>query len=291
MERTFETEGRVGLNVVNAVGRVSIAATETSSTHVTLEADTPEGEQLVERATVECVPFNGGTVVSVRIPHRHGPKFMRRNGVTVTVTLPAGADVEVVTASADVFLTGELGDLKLTTANGDVDADARSGEVMAKTASGDVVIGWARGPVTFKSASGDLRVAQSDGGLTVATASGSIEVGAVTGRVEVRGTSGDVRFGHVAGDARIVAVSGDVRVSSYAAGRLHVRSVSGDVSVGIAPGANFSIDAESMSGQVRSDIPLHDAPSGVGGSPEVAVTARTVSGEVIIERAADAMAL
>jgi DUF4097 and DUF4098 domain-containing protein YvlB len=291
MERTFETTGLVGLVVVNAVGQISISSTETTSTHVRLEADTPDAEELVQRATVECVPHGAGTVVSVRIPQRHGPRFMRRNGVSVTVTLPIGADIEVVAASADVYLSGELGDLNVKTASGDVDADGRVGEVSAKTASGDVVIGRATGPVTMKSASGDLRVTQSDGSLSASTASGSVEVGAVSGRIEVRCTSGDVRMGQVSGDARIVAVSGDIRLSSYAAGRLHVRSVSGDVSVGIPPGANLSVDAQSMSGAVRSDIPLQDRPSGVDGAPEISVTLQTVSGEVTIERAIDVMAV
>jgi DUF4097 and DUF4098 domain-containing protein YvlB len=291
MERTFETAGALRVVVVNAVGRVSIAAAETTSTHVTLDADTADAEELVERATVESAPFGDGHVVTVKVPQRHGLKFMRRNGVSIMVTLPAGADIEVVTASADIDLTGALGNLNLKTASGDVDADGRAGEVKAMTSSGDVVIGQAAGPVTVKSASGDLRVSQSDGSLNAATASGSVEVGAVTGRLEVRCTSGDVRLGYVSGDAHIVAVSGDIRVSSYATGRLHVRSVSGDVAVGIAPGATLSVDAESMSGAVRSDIPLSDTPSATKGAPDVIVTARSVSGAVIIERAAEAMAV
>ncbi len=291
MERTFETTGSLRVIVVNAVGRVSIAATGATSTHVVLEADTPDAEQLIERAGVECAPFGDGQVVTIKVPQRHGARFMRRNGVSVRVTMPVGADVEVITASADVDLSGALGDLKVKTASGDIDADGSAVEVDVKTASGDVVIGQADGPVTIKSSSGDLRVAQSDGSLNAMTASGTVEVGAVTGGLEVRCTSGDVRLGHVAGDARIVAVSGDIRLGSYAAGELHVRSVSGDVAVGIAPGANLSVDAESMSGGVRSDIPLHDAPTRMDGAAQIHVTARSVSGEVVIERAVDAVAL
>jgi hypothetical protein len=290
MERTFETPDMVGLIVENAVGSITISAEEIESTHVRLEAETPEAEELVERATVECVPYRGGLVVQVKIRQRHGPRFMRRNGVIVHVTLPNGADVEVVSGSGAVDLSGHLGDLRIKTASAPVDADVLAGQVDVATASGDVVVGQAAGPVKFKSASGDLRVVQSDGRVTAVTASGTIEVGAVRGGLEVRGSSSDVRVGQVEGDVRIVSVSGDIRVSSYLAGRLHARTVSGDVRIGVAAGVKVSVDAESMSGPVHSDIALSDAPphQSAGGA-EVSVTAQTVSGAVLIERAAEAV--
>jgi DUF4097 and DUF4098 domain-containing protein YvlB len=290
MERTFETPGHVRAVIDNAVGRVSLTAMEGTTTSVTLIADTPEAEELVERATVECIAVGNGHELRVKIPNRHGRRFIRRNGVMVRVGVPVSTDVIVATASANVDLTGPLGDVTVKTANGDVDADGRMGRVDAMTASGDVVIGQADGPVKLKSASGDFRVSQSDGAVSAATASGAVEIGAVTGRLEVRCTSGDVRLGHVEGDAKVVAVSGDIRLSAFVAGRLHVRTVSGDVAVGIVPGATLSVDAESMSGTVRSDIPLGDMPVRLDGAREAHVTARSVSGEVIIERAVDALA-
>jgi hypothetical protein len=67
---------------------------------------------------------------------------------------------------------------------------------------------------------------------------------------------------------------------------MRIRAVSGDVSVGIAKGVNLTVDAESMSGTVRSEIPLGDAPLSNDGAPSAVVTARSVSGDVLIERAA-----
>ena len=99
-----------------------------------------------------------------------------------------------------------------------------------------------------------------------------------------------MRLGDVSGDLSVVAVSGDVTVLSLARGRAHVRSVSGEVDVGIARGVALSVDAETMSGTVHSDIPLNDAPEGPAGDPTVELTVRSVSGNILVKRGADAFA-
>ncbi len=50
MEKTFETPAAVRLHVQNEVGLVAITATRSEETVVWLEAHTPGGEELVERA-------------------------------------------------------------------------------------------------------------------------------------------------------------------------------------------------------------------------------------------------
>jgi DUF4097 and DUF4098 domain-containing protein YvlB len=284
MEKTFATPDQVHVKVENAVGSVTIVATDTECTEVTLEAGTPAAQELVDRTVVECRPSGGRDVVRVKIPSAHGPKFMRRNEVTVRITMPRASDVDVATASADMELTGFMGALSLQTGSGDISAE-NAETVNAKSASGDVSVGSARGSVRLHSASGDLRVETVEGPLEMTTASGDIEVGSAADRLNVRCTAGEVRVGSARGDATIVGVSGDIHVGSYGSGRMKIRAVSGDVSVGIAPGVNLTVDAESMSGLVRSDIDLAEVPVSSGGGPAVVVTARSVSGDVLVERA------
>ena len=286
MQRTFDTPGKVRVVVENAVGMVVITARAAATTEVTLEADSAGAQELVERATVEDQPSSDYRVVRVRIPHQHGMRFGRRNGVTVRIGMPLHGDVDVVTASADVELNGAIGEAKVTTASGDITADDASGDLRATSGSGDISVGTVAGDLRMQSASGDVRAVRVDGRAQLTTTSGDIEVGSAANRAEVRSTSGDVRLGDVAGDASIVGVSGDVRVLSYAAGSMRVRAVSGNITVGIAQGVALSVDAETMSGRVHSDIPLGQAPTTAGGGPEVALTARTVSGNVVVERAA-----
>jgi DUF4097 and DUF4098 domain-containing protein YvlB len=93
-----------------------------------------------------------------------------------------------------------------------------------------------------------------------------------------------VRLGDVSGDVTVLAVSGHVHALSIADGSTHVRSVSGEIELGIARGVTLSVDAESMSGSVESDIPLHDDPVSAPGMPKVVLSATSVSGNIHIRR-------
>lgn len=289
MQHTFETAGHVVVMVENEVGLVEIHASETTVTQVTLEGDTGAAEETIERATVESRPSGGSDRVRVKIPRLHGLKFVRRNGVSVRIDMPIGADVVVVTASADIEINGLIGEANIKTACGHIVADDSSGDFRAKSASSDISVGTVGGELQVYSASGDVRVVGVEGRAEVTTTSGDIEVGSAADRVDLRSTSGDVRLGDLAGDGKILDVSGEVRVLSCASGRLQVRSVSGDISVGIPEGVHLSVDAHSLSGTVRSDIPLGDVPLPNHGAPEVILTARNVSGDVVVERAVGAL--
>jgi hypothetical protein len=69
-----------------------------------------------------------------------------------------------------------------------------------------------------------------------------------------------------------------------------VRSVSGSVSVGVVTGVDLHVDVETMSGEVRSDIPLDDAPVSPRKDVLVELSVRSVSGNVEIERALEQVA-
>jgi DUF4097 and DUF4098 domain-containing protein YvlB len=288
MERTFATPGHVLVNVENDVGLVVITGVEGSTTSVSLEAAPAGAEELLQRAVVECQKAGDRDVVRVRIPHAHGMKFVRRNGVTVRIDMPSGGDVDVKTASADVELNGTVGGVSVKSASGDVTADYASGDVHIATASGDLSVEGVGGNLRMHTASGDARAVKVAGGVAVTNRSGDIEVGSAGDGADIRTASGDIRVGELAGDSSVAGVSGDVRVLSFESGHLQIRAVSGDISVGIPHGTSFRVDAESLSGSVRSEIPLDDsAPSGDG--PRVSVVARTVSGDFLVERAVGAL--
>jgi DUF4097 and DUF4098 domain-containing protein YvlB len=289
MERSFPTTGTVRVVVENQVGLVVITAREGDGTRVELEPETPGAAEFVAAAVVECRNYRGQDLVIVKIPRLHGMKFIRRNGVTVRVEVPPGSDVDVAAATGPIELNGALGAVDVKTASGDITADDVE-EIKAKTASGDLEVGTVRGELRLQTASGDLRCVRADGRASVKTASGDVEIGAAADRVEVRGTSGDVRLGDVAGDLSVVAVSGDIHVLSVGGGRADLRTVSGAVEVGIVRGVALQVDAESLSGSVRSDIPLNDVPGQSDGDSKLVLTVRSVSGNILVTRAAEAFA-
>ena len=155
MENTFETAGPVRLHVENEAGLVSISARETATTVVSLEADTPAAEELVEHSAVECRSSAGRHVVAVKIPSLRGKRFLRRDAVTVRVEVPEGSDVKVLVGSADVEITGSINTADLVSSSGDISTDDVAADAAAKTASGDITIG---------AVGGHLRVAHRLGG-------------------------------------------------------------------------------------------------------------------------------
>jgi DUF4097 and DUF4098 domain-containing protein YvlB len=290
MEKIFETPGTVRLHVQNEVGLVAITATPTEETAVWLEAQTPGAEELVERAVVECRQGRRPMVV-VKVPKQGmGSRFIRRNPVTVRIEVPEGSDVTVAAGSADVEVTGPIGAADFSTASGDVTADDVAANLTARSASGDLTVGAVGGDLKVQTASGDLRCSSVAGRAVFTTASGDIEVGAAAGQVEVKATSGAVRLGELAHGARVTNVSGDVRVLAIDEGTLQVRSVSGSVSVGVVTGVDLHVDVETMSGEVRSDIPLEDTPGSQRKDALVELSVRSVSGNVEIERALEQVA-
>lgn len=289
MEKTFETPGGVRLLVHNEAGLVAVTAGQTTETTVSLEALSPGAEELVERAAVECRTSGNQHHVVVKVP-KQGLRFLRRHAIAVRVELPAGSDVDVTVASADVDVTGPIGAGEFTTASGDVSTDDVAANFVAKSASGDFTVGAVGGDLKVQTASGDLRCSSVAGRTVFTTVSGDLEVGAASRPVEVKATSGDVRLGEVAQGARVINVSGDVRILALDEGSLHVRSVSGNVSVGVASGVDLHVDVETVSGEISSDIALGDAPASRRGDARVDVSVRSVSGDVAIERALEQVA-
>ena len=74
-------------------------------------------------------------------------------------------------------------------------------------------------------------------------------------------------------------------VLAWSATGVRVTAVSGDVSVATRPGLALWIDAQSVSGTMRSDLEVGDYPATEASESPVELRVRTVSGDVRISRA------
>jgi DUF4097 and DUF4098 domain-containing protein YvlB len=285
MHRSFETPGHVAAVVECEAGLVDIACRAVSVTEVTLEAESPGGIELIEGSVVVCSPSVDGHLLSVRIPHQHLRGRQRHGEVQVRIVVPLGADVDVSTASAPIRVHGLVGRATFKTASGSVEGDDAAGSVRAESASGNIALGAVEGEVRAQSASGDVRIGTAARRAVLTTISGTVELAGAAADLEVRTTSGRIDLGALHGDATVGTVSGDIRVGSQNRGRIQMRTVSGDVSVGIAEGVTLRVDVDSISGRVRSEIPISDTLPGEDASPTVSLVVRTVSGDVTLDRA------
>lgn len=244
-----------GLNVKIQAGRVDIA--EGPPGVIGIEVDTREPDNM-------DIHQSGDTVFVS--DNRSG--WVVRGNVRVTATVPPRTDVEVASASADVYGDSAVAGLIVRSASGDLNfKDADSLDV--KTASGNV-----RGDRVEK----DVRVN---------SASGDIWIGSVGGRFTAALASGDVRTDEVGGDLRANSASGDVRIDRFRGDEVTLKSVSGDLVIGLPKGIRLEAEINTLSGDVH--LPTPSGSDGSAGMPSdssskrrVRLNAKTVSGDIRI---------
>ena len=273
---TYSTPGPVRLNLEIPAGRIEIETDSSGETTVELEAlgGNEFVEELVRTARMESSRRGDGHEVLVEVKMRGGfwISFGRGPEIRLRVSCPKGTELDIRTKSADVQGRGEYRAVDVKTASGDVSLDKVLEDTRVKTASGDVQVERAGGVLSVNSASGDLHV------------------GSVAGPSSIQLVSGDVFIRDAADSITANTISGDQRIDAVYQGRMDLRAVSGDISVGIRRGSRVFVDANTVSGSTVSELDLTDVPTEQVPVPEgesslVELFAKTVSGDVRIERA------
>ena len=233
---TFETPGRVAFRITVPAGAVVVDPWDEprSQVEVTALRGDDGSRQAAAETRVEAIERSGRHEVVVEVPKREGRfGFLSRGPeLQVAIRCPEGADLGLATHSADLEARGRMGDVTVKSASGDVSV-GDAGALSVATASGDVVAGAITGTVTVKGASGDVGIRSIGGPGTITTVSGDVSVGPTEEAIAVN------------------TVSGDVELEATGAG-VRVTAVSGDVSVATRPGLALWIDAQSVSGTMRS---------------------------------------
>ena len=244
-----------------AGGSVAVSGEPAPATTVTVRSSKHGHDDPLPPEELQ-VSFNAGRL---EIVQPKSSSWLRGHAsLDVTVQAPAGSGCTVRTASADVSCVGDLAVLEARTASGDVTATSIRGAAAVNTASGDVWLEQAGGAVAVRTASGDVRLSRAGGDVTVVTA------------------SGDARIGTVGGSVTVQTASGDIEIGSVRAGEANVKTATGDTSVGIAPGAEVYLDLSSLTGDITSQL----EESAAGESVALRVTCRSISGDILISRAA-----
>jgi DUF4097 and DUF4098 domain-containing protein YvlB len=214
----------------------------------------------------------------------------QRNHASVdfNVTAPAGTSLAIRSVSGDVRISGIHGDLRAESVSGDVTGVDVRGATLLKSVSGDIDVSAVthEGELRTESVSGDVVVRDAQvRGLAAETVSGDLRLTGVTGdRVAGKSVSGGVDF------------SGPLAQG----GRYELKSHSGDVRLAVSNNAGFELEANSFSGNVRSDLPItiggpgreavragrpgRQAMRGVYGDGSAFVSLSSFSGSVVVTK-------
>lgn len=270
----FDTPGSLAIRIRTGGGTVTIDATESPETEVTLEPlrDDDVTREAIAAARVELVERAGGHELVVELPKKSGftldfgaMQFGRGPKVAIGIRCPHGADIELTSSSADL------------------DASGRLGTFAVKTASGDSVVDEVAS-LSVTSASGDAQARRVNGRAQVNTASGDVRIDLVQGPVTVNTVSGDITVRDARGPVTLQSVSGDQSIDGICAGEARLNSVSGDVRAGVRPGVKLYIDANSVSGDLTSELGVNESAPTSENDPVVPLRVKTVSGDVMILR-------
>jgi DUF4097 and DUF4098 domain-containing protein YvlB len=252
--RTFRT-GRAGiLDVSNISGDITV--TGGSGEDIVIEAvksargrDVTTAESELAGVSIEATERAGRVEVRTVYTTAHA-----RVSVDYTITCPVGTAVYLRSVSGSIRATEIRGELTAETVSGDVRVE-RAGQVShLGSVSGDVEIASGTAPQE----------------LSVSNVSGNVVGRGIQARsLDLSTVSGDLRLTDVACErANIRTVSGtvDYRGNLAKNGRYELKTHSGNVRLDVGGGAGFELNANTFSGEVRTDLPLTLRTAGEGGS-------------------------
>lgn len=267
--RTFPLSGPITLAAKVGAGSISVIAEE-GLTHATVDVVPRQpGSNVDERALVEL--RGSRLVVETPKPKNALVEFVAFGGrsndaADITVTIPADAAVNITSYFADVTIQGRVGKTDVSGGASTITVDQVAGDARLKYGAGTAHLGRVTGSALVKCGSGPVTVGEVGGHLVVAKGSGDLTVDLARDRVHSRGGSGDVT---------ILAAHGDVDMVSG----------SGTVTVGVPIGVSARLDVTTGAGELRSDLPVEDAPRNK--AKQITVRVRTGSGDVRVVRATE----
>jgi Putative adhesin len=268
VQKTFEVQGPVELDVRLASGDIEVDPTADGRVEIELIAHDEESQRLVDNARIDLTAHGHRPTVLVDVPQKKGfsISIFGRSGIECRIRCPHDSGLSVRTKSADISTRGTIGGLNVQTASGDLDVNRVSGGV------------------NVKSASSDFSAREVGGGVNIQTASGDIDLSIARGPINVTSVSGDISIGEAYDNVNANSVSGDQDHGAVMQGVVAAHSVSGDVTIAVRRGSKAFLDCTTVSGDTTSELELtSDAPAGDG--PLVEIRAKTVSGDIRITRA------
>ncbi len=275
-DRTLNVNGPVTLHVSTGSGHIHVSPGSDSQVHIVGRVKANKSwfggssEEAVEKVIATPPIDQAGNII--RIGDDHGEDW-RRLSIDYDITTPANTMLTAESGSGDLQLSNLQGTVKAHTGSGEIRADKLGAGSRLETGSGSIEATNLMGFTSLQTGSGEIRAdLTSPGDVTAATGSGSI------------------RLTNAQGAVKAETGSGSMDISGQPTSPWKLETGSGEISLKLGGNARFTLEAETGSGTVKSDLPLtvhgavekHHVNGTVnGGGPTI--KAQTGSGDIHIQ--------
>ncbi|GGJ79648.1 hypothetical protein GCM10011583_09060 [Streptomyces camponoticapitis] len=276
---SFDTPEPISVTAHVEAGSIQFTAGDRPDTVVEVQPRDPKKDKDVRAAEQTEVSYASGAL-TVRTPKSN---LLGRTGIVdVTVELPAGSDLRLTGAWAQVVGEGRLGEVRVKTSSGDVRLDT-TGPLQLTASHGSITVDRVEGMAEITTSSGSLRVGLVDGPAVLKNSHGTTTVGAATGELRVSGANGDIEIQRAEDSVTATTAHGTLRVDEVARGTVQLETSYGAINVGIREGTAAWLDVKSDRGQVRNTLTASGTPD--KSEDSVKIRARTRWGNIDIRRA------
>jgi DUF4097 and DUF4098 domain-containing protein YvlB len=226
-KRDMAANGHVLID--NLAGKVEVTVWDKAEIEITGEL----GDDVEE---VDISANNNG--IQIRVRNKHNVRNI--DGTDLYIRLPRTASIEVDTVSSDIDVDGSAGEsIVLETVSGDVEAKASPGRIEILTVSGEVEFVGSVSRTVVETVSGDISLSAIHGEIEISTVSGDVSL--LAEEVD-RGS-----FDSVSGDLKL-----DIAIND--GGRLSSESMSGDLTLRLPAEQQAGFEAQTYSGEIRTDF-------------------------------------
>jgi putative adhesin len=178
--------------------------------------------------------------------------------VNYAITVPASTQIQAITGSGSVGVSGIEGPANLMAGSGSIEASEIAGDVKAIAGSGKMRLSKIKGLVQATAGSGNIeltevlgesRVQAGSGRVTIVRPRDAVSAGTESGGVQITGATADLRVRTASGS---LEVDGNPEATTY----WDFRTSSGSVTLRVPPTANLRLYARSNSGDIDAAIPI-----------------------------------
>jgi hypothetical protein len=272
VDRALQVSGPVSLDVRSDPGGIDIRVGTDSSVQVRAVIKPLYGQFDLGLAEANIQELQRNPPIEqignrIRVGYAK-PELLKGVSVHFELQVPRETTVRAQTSSGGIKIDGVLGSVNAETSSGHTEISNIEGEVLVSGHSGAIVLRGVRGHVSVRSDSGGLQVMSIQGPVELQTASGRTEVSDIAGtlrssthsgsisvdnakgNVIAANASGSIDAFQIAGPVQAYTLSGAIRISQTSAAPIRAQTHSGAITVDLASGQGYLIDAQSHSGKV-----------------------------------------